>query len=329
MRDFILKLLQEQDEPALSKIEIRFFKYLNLEKSKAKTKSELKTLVEDTLKLLGMDTDDTEYYYLLYLHNFRPNGDYENITQQDLISPRDFKPKKTTNTNSRQFVKSKIPFQGSNLRGEWRTDNRNVPYYVVISYNWYPVFLFKENKWYEVADSFSSSTGKQMNKANPVHWNDEISEKTMIVSRSEMQKLERGITHDELIELKKETLLNKKSEITKRKRNVSFGWWDLDQSGKVKFKINDVSMDGNKVNLDVEILEVGKRDGQKMIPLGYDYTEDRSPSFSKKKIEKTIYNYIVRKYRELLSAHAIYDEDKNIPENLIFKINFKHHSDKN
>jgi hypothetical protein len=308
-------------------LEVRFFKYLNLEKPKAKTKDALKTLVHDTLELLGMDTDDTEYYYLLYLHNYRPDGDYENITTKELVSPREFKPKKTTNTNSRQFVKSKIPFQGSNLKGEWRTDNENVPYYVVISYGWYPVFLFKENKWYEVSDSYSSSTGKQMNRANPVHWNDEISERTIIVSRDEMRKLEKGLTYDELIQLKKETLVGKKSDITSRKRNVSFGWWDAENSGKVKFKINDVSMDGNKVNLDVEILEVGKRDGQKMVPLGYDYTEDRTPTFSKKNIERIVYNYIVRKYRELVSARAVYNDEENIsdiPDNLIFKISFKH-----
>lgn len=329
MRDLILKLIREQqEETALSKLEVKFFKYINSERDKVKTKKELKGLIKDSLKLLGMDEGDTEYYYELYIHNYRPNGDYENITAKELITPKHFKPKRTTNTDSYKFVKSKIPFQGSNLRGEWRTDNLNVPYYVVISYGWYPIYLWKEGKWYQVSDSYSSSTGKQMNRARPTRWDDNIQQKITVVSRNEMKKLESNLTYDELIQLKKDTLLGKKSELTNKVRNVSFGWYYQGQMGKVKFKITNVSTDGNKVNLDVEIIEVGSRDGQKMVPLGYSYTEDRNTTFSKKNIERIVYNYIVQKYREVVDAQSIYNDDDNevaeIPDNLVFKINFKH-----
>ncbi len=60
------------------------------------------------------------------------------------------------------MVKSKIPFTGSNTSGYWYRNS-----YVVTSYGWYPIFVFKNNQWYENKNKYSRSTGKQMGQLRP------------------------------------------------------------------------------------------------------------------------------------------------------------------
>ncbi len=39
-----------------------------------------------------------------------------------------------------------------------------------LSYGWYPIFVYKKGIWYQIVDSYSSSTGRQISNSNPNHW---------------------------------------------------------------------------------------------------------------------------------------------------------------
>jgi hypothetical protein len=57
---------------------------------------------------------------------------------------------------------AKVPFKGSNTHSQYenRTD-------VVYSYNWYPIFAFKDGQWFENDSRYSISTAKQMSQLRP------------------------------------------------------------------------------------------------------------------------------------------------------------------
>jgi hypothetical protein len=49
--------------------------------------------------------------------------------------------------------------------------------YVVFSYDWYPIFVYKDGQWYENQNRYSVSTAKQMSQLRP-HGQGEIIDKT-------------------------------------------------------------------------------------------------------------------------------------------------------
>ena len=201
----IRKVLKEQSEKnPLSRTEIKFFKILNEKKHEYKTKKDLMNFITSMMPFIGKSEGDGLLYYELYVMNYRPEGDYENITPEEFKDVRKLGKKRTENINAWKFTKAKIPFKGSNLEGEWSTDNYSVPYYVVKSYGWYPIFLFKENQWYEVTDTYSSSTSKQMSNAYPVRYDDNLQEKVIGVSKNEIQTLIYGtLTFQQLVKRRK------------------------------------------------------------------------------------------------------------------------------
>ena len=112
---------------------------------------------------LGLDAEEAMEIYFLFLHNYKSSGNYGSI-----IEPIRYKFDKytkkisTANYTAKDLVKAKIPFKGSNTSGEWIG---NV--YVVSSYGWYPIFVYKEGRWYENTNRYSRSTGKQMGQLRP------------------------------------------------------------------------------------------------------------------------------------------------------------------
>lgn len=71
---------------------------------------------------------------------------------------------KTTNAKSRQFVQRLEEFKASNLSAR-----REGQFYVVYSYDWYPLFAYsyENNKWFENADKYSASTSRQKSQSHP------------------------------------------------------------------------------------------------------------------------------------------------------------------
>ena len=69
---------------------------------------------------------------------------------------------KTANIRARDLVVNRIPFKGSNTHAEYRNG-----VYTVFSYDWYPVFVYKDGQWFENEDGYSMSTKKQMSQLRP------------------------------------------------------------------------------------------------------------------------------------------------------------------
>jgi len=69
--------------------------------------------------------------------------------------------KKTSNRESTNFVTSRTEFKANNLSGEYINN-----IYVVKSYGYYPIFIYKDGQWYENKDRYSKSTAKQMTQCS-------------------------------------------------------------------------------------------------------------------------------------------------------------------
>lgn len=303
-------LTEHNNEKALDKKEILLFKYLNNNKKGLKTKDDLMRYMKNAMSVMGFDDSDALAYYYAYTANYRPEGDYENLTKSEFKDYKTFKQKKTTNVNASQFTKSKIPFKGSNLEGYWETNYNNDWYYVVKSYGWYPIFLFINNKWYEVSDRFSSSTGKQIGNSRPTRYSNELKDEITLVSRKEIEDLMNGkINHEELFKGKRENL----EKIIKYKllnvpKFVSWGYWD--EGGKAKFKVIDVKQIDEKILITIDVIEAGKREGQKLVKSDVSYKTGEIPQATPNKVHAAIKDYINMKFVDIIGTWV--DEDENI-----------------
>jgi hypothetical protein len=165
----IKRLSEQSNEPSL-KVVFKLFKLLDEEKKKNRTRASLLEVIKNFVPYLGIPKGYEQYILELYVLNFKKDGDYSNLTKDNFIDPRKQKGKTISNTKAKLYTIAQLPFRGSNLEGFWDKDFNGVPYYKVSSYEWYPIYIFKDDKWYEVTKSYSSSTGKQMNNSNPVSW---------------------------------------------------------------------------------------------------------------------------------------------------------------
>jgi hypothetical protein len=73
---------------------------------------------------------------------------------------------KTSNRNSAQFANKLLNFQANNLHGI-----NEGKFYIVYSYNWYPLFLYEYSTgtWYENSTKYSVSTSKQKTQVRPTY----------------------------------------------------------------------------------------------------------------------------------------------------------------
>jgi len=84
---------------------------------------------------------------------------------------------RSPNKDSRSLVQSRTDFNANNLSGENIGDT-----YVVKSYGYYPVFVYKNGKWYENSNKYSKSTAKQMGQVRPTS-------ETELVSTDELKAM--------------------------------------------------------------------------------------------------------------------------------------------
>ena len=79
-------LLEELGKPALNRMEIAMFKNLNKNKKNLSTKSKMIDFIKTMMPIFSRPESDALYYYELYTSNFRPEGDYENITKFSYVA---------------------------------------------------------------------------------------------------------------------------------------------------------------------------------------------------------------------------------------------------
>jgi hypothetical protein len=258
---------EETNEKAFNPMEVRLFKFINRFKKELGTQSKMVEFLKNSLKTFNISEDKAMEYYFIYTLNYRPNGDYENITKSDFKDPKRYaKQSKIVNSNASDFTKDKIPFKGSNLEGSWKLESDNEWVYIVKSYSWYPIFAFKYGKWFEVDKTYSSSTAKQMRHSNPVRYNSNIKEEVIVVSPSEMDNIIRGsISVAELTKGKENKFLTKVKQQIKLKKPLFFvsGWYD--NKVKVTFIIEQVSVKKGVPSVTVKVTDVNKMDDRKVI----------------------------------------------------------------
>ena len=142
--------------PSLTVIQ-KLFKVLDEEKKKKKKRAEILQVIENLAPYMNIPKDYALYILEVYLLNYRKDGDYSGLTKENFVDPRKQLGKTTPNTKAKLYTIALMPFKGSNLIGQWRKDYKGNPFYEVVSYDWYPVYIFKDDKWYEVTKRYSSS----------------------------------------------------------------------------------------------------------------------------------------------------------------------------
>jgi len=276
MDNLIKKLLRESvdSEKLLSKEEVRLFKLLNTKKHELGTKEEIIDFIIMMLKLMGKPTHRASFYYEVYTQNYRPEGDYENLTQETFKDYRGFKQKKTPNNTAWEYSTATIPFKGSNIEGFWDDNSKGEWYYVVQSWGWYPVFLFKNDQWYSVSDTYSSSTSKQMSQSRPRIYFDQLNSEVVQVSRSEMQDLINGKGLEDVEQKRYGDFVSSKESLSKLPdKTKTFGW--SENRIKATFKITNIETENDDVIFEITVIKAGNVEGtNKMVKFDGEYPED-------------------------------------------------------
>jgi hypothetical protein len=290
-------VMSEEYEIASDKVIVRLFKLFNEYKKTARTKKELLNIIMEYLPLFGISKVYAIYMLELYLLNYREDGDYSGLNKDNFIDPRNKSGKKTANYQAGDYTKAQLPFQGSNLEGRWTKDRNGVKYYVVKSYGWYPVYIYKEGKWYENFDRYSSSTGKQMNRARPYTYNNDIDTKVYLMSKNEMELLERGASHEDVMKKKKESFRDVKPSPKISTTKSSYG--EVPNTS-IKFKISSVEETDDVNIVNVDIYDVLKTRAGVQIDTPENYLKGEIPNVTPEKVEKEIETKLRQNFRQYL-----------------------------
>jgi hypothetical protein len=251
MKDLIKKILNEELTKKLTPEVILLFKLIQSKKKELKTKKSIIEFLEKRLKMIGKHSKEAQKYYYLYTLNYRENGDYENIKPEEFFNEKNFPALKVTNVTAGKYAYAKMPFEGSNVRGYWEKDRNGVEQYVIKSYGWYPILVFKNGKWYSVSERYSNSTSKQYNNVT----RDGIYDTTILRSK-DLKSLVAGSDEEKI----KNSRINEFMEDYKDNfLNSSFySFMALvidDDYTKISFdcKIINVELSGEKIIIDAEV----------------------------------------------------------------------------
>jgi hypothetical protein len=266
MIELIKRILkEEQESPVLNKKEILLFKYINDNKQKAGTKNDMVKFIQEMLRYFGMPPKEATMYYEIYTANFRPDGDYENLTKENFKDYRQFKQRKVTNNTAYEYANAKMPFKGSNVEGQWNVNKNNEWYYVISSYGWYPIFLFINDQWYRTLDTYSSTTRKQMSQINPVRYDSNLNSDVISVTKGEMERLIDGRYNlDQVKTDRVSNFVKNKDKVTNQSKLISGGFGN--DAVRVNFMIKDVEDVDGKLKIFIKVLKGGKMVNRKMIP---------------------------------------------------------------
>jgi hypothetical protein len=337
MKFIIKKILKEEIEKSknpLSQMEILLFKFIHKKRKQFKKKKDFIDEIKNTLKYLSLDEDLGLFYYEMFTLNFRPEGDYENLTYDNFKGVKDFKARKTLNVNASEFTKAKMPFVGSNIEGYWGTDPKGKDYYVVTSYGWYPIYLFKEGIWYKVTNTYSSSTSRQMRHSNPVEFDEKIGVDIIYATKEEMRQLINGATYEQIMRKKTEDIIkNKESLLSKRKIHAKSNDWSQNNPRlKARFKVVDIRKEGDKAIVDVLIDDAGEiKDGKLYLSNG-EYLKGENADLNKKKVENAILQKVIFDFKDYVGKFPMWSEGEYslevTPEKHNIRFNFIHSKEK-
>ena len=159
MKNIIKKILKESIDNKKEKFDRYIIKTLKKEGFNSSTPyhSVIK-FIGDTFGITGMDAFTV---YQLFLDNYRSDFESGELQRTDVSRKR----LRTSNSEGRQLVTNRIPFKGSNTHAEYVNSGKA---YVVYSYDWYPIFVYKDGQWFENENRYSMSTAKQISQLRPI-----------------------------------------------------------------------------------------------------------------------------------------------------------------
>jgi hypothetical protein len=167
-----------------------------------------------------------------------------------------------------------------------------------MSYGWYPIYVFKYNRWFESDNTYSSSTGKQMRYSYPISYSNDLGQKTIKVSRDEMEKIINGY-------LKPEDLLTGRTDkfivdMKKKQRSgetTTFrGGWN--PRARIKFKISSVRKARNGYKIVVDVLDVDKFDNNKLDRESGNFFDGDIVGLDKNKVKEYLNDYFSQETRQ-------------------------------
>ena len=322
LHSIIKKVLLEEvypyvigDDKAFTKREVIFFKFINEYKESANpTSQQINKFIQSNASSFGFKLDDFFELYNRYTQNYREDGNYEDTKTSELKQVHNLKAKKVTNSNASERVSELLPFKGSNLEGRWEQDGKSDWGYIVLSYGWYPIYIYKYKKWFEVSGSYSSSTGKQMNNTRPTRWNSKIGKEMLICSKDEMSEIRRGsIKLDQLV-------VNKNNKFTETIDNlidsrtlqtIRAGWFPR---LKLSFYYTGVRFNEKMPEVDININKVDKINNNKIDREAGDFFTDNMVGVTKEYLKTSVTSYFERSFTEMLGR----DVSQNIMVNITY-----------
>lgn len=295
-------LNENADSNAFIPQEVFIFKKIQKDLQELRTKDKIIEKIKEILDYMGFDPLEAMAYYYLFTINYRKDGRYDLTKKSEKKQLQDLKSVKTSNVNAAVFANSKIPFKGSNLEGIWENDYNGVPQYIISSYGWYPIFIFKNNEWYQVNDSYSRSTSKQMNKLN-------VKLDKKLFTKGEMNAIRVGRDPNSLKIQKYKDLIDYKESFINKKMNRKMNFDNLRYSipeltnlserfGKVDFVVKDIKLENDLPVFYVDILKAGVAGSTG----GYLNRQYSYPSPVSKAAEKTIEGTLQNLYQAELSS---------------------------
>ena len=156
MKNIIRKILKEEVSATQERHQQKMVDILKREGFHGGTPyQEIIWFLNNTIGMEGMEAFEV---FQLFKDNYKKDYESKGLHRTDITKRKI----RTANTRARYVVNNKIPFQGSNTHGEYRNGS-----YVVFSYGWYPLFVFKDGQWFENEEKYSVSTSKQTSQLRP------------------------------------------------------------------------------------------------------------------------------------------------------------------
>mgnify|MGYP001565029497 CR=1 FL=1 len=295
---YLNEQFDKTNEKPLNRETIALFKYLNKNKEKYPKKDDLLKFIRSMMPTISEPQSAGRFYYEVYTQNYRPEGDYENITFNEFKNFKEYKQKRVTNSTAYEYSSAKIPFKGSNLEGLWESNNVNKWNYVVLSYEWYPIFLFADGVWYGNMEDYSATTNRQMSDSNPIRWNSGLKSKVIYLTTNELRLVREGRAKMDDISTQRVSNFEDifQDEIIGKRKLINVYASYGENPHRASYIYKDIETDDGKLVVKIDIVKAGEVIDRKMVN-NIDGLSDET----KKNMEDFISERIKYDYRKYLT----------------------------